>query len=119
MSNRISDNLSGEKIKKLLSAVGSKPTEDGSQVDAKEHNWREPHYFSNEQLEKLAFFTEKLATGMTKKFTDFCRSRFEVTIDSTTQHFADDFFSQSSDDEHNIFYLPFTMLIYLTLECLS
>jgi flagellar motor switch protein FliM len=105
MSNRTSDNLSREKIQKLLSAVGTKPAPDDSQIEAKELNWCEPHYFSNEQLQKITLFTEKLAQALAKKFTDFCRSRFEVTIGSTTQHFANDFFSQSAKDGGNIFYL--------------
>jgi len=107
MSDRISDNLSREKIQKLLSAVGSKPATDGPQIEAKELNWCEPHYFSNEQLANLTLFTEKLAQALAKKFTDFCRSRFEVTIDPASQHFADDFFSRSAKDGSNVFYLPF------------
>jgi len=107
MSNKASDNLTGEKIQQLLSAVGSAPAEDNSQIEAKEHNWSEPHYFSNEQLEKLGSFTENVASAIAKKFTDFCRGQFEVAIVSTKQYFANDFINQSSDDEQELFYLPF------------
>ena len=105
MRKRIADNLTGEKIKQLLSAVGSKPVDENSETEAKEHNWREPHYFSNEQLKKLSAFTEELAAAVAGKFADFCKSQFEVTIDSVTQQFAGDFINQSPDGENKVFYL--------------
>ncbi len=106
MSSSIKDNLTKSKIQQLLSAVGSVPTEDSSEIEVEELNWREPHYFSNTQLKTLTDFTEQLAAAIAEKFTDFCCSQFEVTIASTTQYFADEFLNKSSD-EHKVFYLPF------------
>jgi flagellar motor switch protein FliM len=107
MSNNVSDNLSKEKIRRLLAAVGSAPKEESSQLEATEHNWSEPHYFSGEQFKKISSFTETLAAAVAKKFTDFCRGKFEVTVVSTKQYFANDIIKQYSDGEQKFFYLPF------------
>ena len=107
MSGRVTNSLSREKIQQLLTAVGSEPTEDITQVEATEYNWHEPHYFNSEQLEKLGYFTEAVAVAMAQKFSKFCRSEFNVTIASITQHFADELLNQTSDSEQKDYYLPF------------
>ncbi len=107
MSGRVTNSLSREKIQQLLMAVGSKPTEDITQMEATEYNWREPHYFNSEQLVKLDDFAQTAATAVAEKFSEFCRSELNVTIASTTQHFADEFPNQPSDSEQKDYYLPF------------
>ena len=107
MSNKAFDNLTSEKIQQLLAAVGSAPEQENSQIEATEHNWAEPHYFSGEQLKKISSFTEILAAAVAKKFTDFCRGKFEVTSVSTRQFFADEIIKQYSDDQYKFFCLPF------------
>jgi flagellar motor switch protein FliM len=107
MSGRAANNLGNEKIHQLLAAVGSRPTEDTTQIEAQEYNWNEPHYFSSEELVKLNYFAEKVATAVAGKFADFCRSEFDVTIASATQHFADEFLNHPSDGEQKDYYLAF------------
>jgi flagellar motor switch protein FliM len=107
MSNNVCDNLTREKIQQLLSAVGSNPKDESSQIDAVELNWSEPHYFNSEQLEKIELFIQNLTSTIAKKFTDFCRGQFEVTIVSTKQYFTDDFINRSADDGNQYYYLPF------------
>ena len=107
MSGRVTNSLSREKIQQLLMAVGSKPTEDITQEEATKYNWREPHYFNSEQLVKLDDFAQTAATAVAEKFSEFCRSELNVTIASTTQHFADEFPNQPSDSEQKDYYLPF------------
>lgn len=107
MSPRTTDNLSREKIQQLLTAIGSKQAEDTTEIEAIEYNWHEPHYFNSEQLVKLDIFAKKVAALIAKKFTDFCRSRFDVTVVSVTQHFAGEFTNQPSDDKKGDYYLPF------------
>jgi len=107
MSNMVPDNLTSEKIQKLLAAVGSAPKEDGSQIEATEHNWSEPHYFSGEQLEKIGSFADDFTSAVAKKFTDLCRGQFEVTIVSTKQYFADDIMKHCSDGGQKFLYLRF------------
>ncbi len=107
MSNSIKNNLTKPKIQQLLAAVGTAPAEDNSNIEAEEHNWSVPHYFSNKQLTKLSDFTEQLAKSIAEKFVDSCRSQFEVTIDPITQSFADEFVKKTTNEEQNVFYLPF------------
>ena len=99
--------MSREKIQQLLMAIGSAPKEDTAQVDAAQYNWQEPHYFNKEQLVKLGNFADSVASAMAKKFAKFCRSEFNVTISSTTEHYAYEFISQLSDGEQRDYYIPF------------
>lgn len=96
-----------QKIQQLLAAAGSEPTEDTTQIEAAEYNWHEPHYFSAEQLLELENFTGRIAAAMADRFTCFCSSRFDATIVSMTQHFADEFLERSSDGQQKDYYLAF------------
>ncbi|MBA7600641.1 hypothetical protein ES703_07699 [subsurface metagenome] len=107
MSSRATNKLSQEKIHQLLAAVGSKPTEDAAQIEATEYNWRQPHCFDHNQLNKLNEFTKNLAIVVAEKFTDFCHSEFDVTVVSSTQHFAAELLNQTSDSGQNDYYLAF------------
>lgn len=107
MSGIVTNSLSREKIRQLLTAVGSEPTEDIAQVEATEYNWNEPHYFNEEQFVKLNNFADAVAVAVAQEITKLCRSEFNVTIASTTQHFADEFLNQPSDSEQKDYYLPF------------
>lgn len=103
----IKNNLTSAKIQQLLAAVGSAPTEDSSQIETQEYDWSVPHYFNDVQLKKLSDFTEQLARTVAEQFGNFCRSQFEVTIESTDQRFGDEFLNESTDDKEINFYLPF------------
>jgi len=106
MSGRVTKSMSRGKIQQLLMAIGSAPKEDAAQVDAAQYNWQEPHYFNKEQLVKLGNFADTVASAMAKRFTKFCRSEFDVTISTTTQHYAYEILSQL-DGEQRDYYLPF------------
>jgi flagellar motor switch protein FliM len=110
MNNAATKNLSKEKIQQLLAVLGSRTAEDTTKINATEYNWRQPHYCNSSQLNRLDNFTEKLATALAKKFSDFCRSDFNVTIASTTQHFASEFLEQAPDGNSQLtgnYYLVF------------
>ncbi len=99
MSNELKNNLTREKLLQLLAAVGSQRPDDDSNVETTEYDWHQPHYFSDYQLKKLDNFTERVAIAIAKKFTALCQTDFNVTIDSTTQFFADKFLEQLSNDK--------------------
>jgi len=102
------DNISSEKIQKLLAAVGVESEEDTKQnIEAFDYNWNQPHYFSRKQSKTLQVFAEKAATVMTEKLTDFCRADFNVTITSTSEHFANEFLDPSSDSRQSDYFLAF------------
>jgi len=106
MSNAPANNLNRAKIRQLLAAIGSKPADD-TQIEATEYDWHQPHYFSSSQLAKLNNFTKKVATVMAEKFTQLYHSDFNVTITSTTQHFAGELFDQILSSGQNDYYLAF------------
>jgi flagellar motor switch protein FliM len=107
MSVKAVNSMSREKIQQLLMAVGSEPTEDTSQVEATEYDWNKSHYFNKEQLLKINQFAETAAVAMTQQFPKFCRSEFNVTATSITQHYVNDILSQLSDGEQRDYYIPF------------
>jgi flagellar motor switch protein FliM len=105
MSNA-TDNLTKEKIQQLIAAVGVESEEDTKHnIDAFDYNWKQSHFFSKDQLGKLGSFTGNVAQACDKKFTQLYQSDFEVTIISTTQHFASEFAADGSDQSD--YYLSF------------
>lgn len=106
MSSATANDLSREKIQQLLAAVGSGPNEDTSQTEATDYDWRQPHYFSTEQLEKLDCLTKEATGKMAEKFARFCNNDFDVTVVSTTEHFVAELRSRALDDKQS-YNLPF------------
>lgn len=108
MTDTAADKLTGKKIEQLLDAVGVESIEDARQnVEAFEHNWRQPRYFSRPQIKELKLFAENTAETASAKFTQFYQSDFQVTADSTSQHFANEFTRSTSDNENHEFFLLF------------
>ncbi|MHC4241194.1 MAG: FliM/FliN family flagellar motor switch protein [Planctomycetota bacterium] len=107
MSNEPANSLSREKIQQLLAAVGSGPKEDTSQMEAAEYDWQQPHYFSSEQLKRLDDLTKEAAKEIAEKFAKFCNNQFDVTVVSTTEHFADQLRAQDLESKQKNYYLPF------------
>ncbi|MHC4159427.1 MAG: hypothetical protein ACYSSO_10160, partial [Planctomycetota bacterium] len=101
------NNLSREKIQQLLAAIGSKKTEDNSQIEATEYNWHQPHYFSTDQLNKLNNFTEKVALMCAEKLAASYHGSFDVTIASTDLLFTYEFLNQNQDGNQNNHHLTF------------
>jgi flagellar motor switch protein FliM len=107
MSGRVTNSLSKERINQLLVAARSAPKEEAADVEATDYNWHEPHYFNNVQLTKLDDFLKRVALALAKRFSGFCRSEFDVTIASTTQHFAGEFLKPHTDGKSRDYYLAF------------
>jgi len=103
MSDTDADNLSRQKIQQLLAAVGSRPAEDNTETQAKEYDWHQPHYFSIEHLEKLNDFAKDFVTAVAERFNSLYQSDFDVTISSITQHFAAEFYNETSDNQPEYF----------------
>ena len=103
MSNTATRNLSREKIQQILASIGSQVVDESDKVEAAEYNWLQPHCFSSKQLKKLDNFTEKALQGCAEKFAQLYNNDFNVTITSTTQHFAYEF--AAPENEQNDYYL--------------
>lgn len=106
MNGSGASSLSIDKIQQLLMAVGSEPVFEAP-VDAKEYNWHEPHYFNSEQLIKLGYFADTAAVAMAQEFSRFCRSDYDITVTSTTQHYVHEFLRTISRGENKDYYVPF------------
>jgi len=108
MTNEVADNLTKEKIQQLLAAVGHEPHQDAEQnTEAPEHNWRQPHYFSGDQLKIIQYFAERVAAATSCKFGELYHSDFEVTAASTSLHFASELLNPPADNKQPDFYLTF------------
>jgi len=108
MTNAVAAQLSAEKIRQLLAAVRLEPGEDAAKnVELPRYDWRRPHYFSQSQLNELKCFTENVSAAAATKFTRLYRSDYDVTTDSISEHFADEFLCRSSNGEQPDYYLLF------------
>ena len=102
------DNRTAQRIKQLLGTVGAESVEEAKQnVEAFEHDWRRPQYFSRDQLIELKYFAEAVAVAASEKFTQFYQIDFTVTTDSISQHFADEFMRHTPDEENTDLFLRF------------
>ena len=90
MTGVSANHLNQAKIRQLLAAVGSAPAKDEPTVEAVEYNWRDPHYFNEDQLNQLAAVMSQVAARIATTFARFYNSEFQVSPTSITQHFADD-----------------------------
>lgn len=106
MTSSTHNSLTREKIQLLLAAVGGRSDKNTEQnIEAVEYDWRLSHYFDPDQLEKLNDFSQKLAQNLAKKFNRLYYSDFNVTIASTTQHFAGELIAP--DKNKNDYFLSF------------
>ncbi|MHC4122681.1 MAG: FliM/FliN family flagellar motor switch protein [Planctomycetota bacterium] len=97
MSSTVTQNLGREKMQQILASIGSQKVNESDQVEAAEYNWHQPHCFSNDQLKKLDNFTEKVAQSCAEKFAQLYNSDFNVTINLTTQHFANELIASNNN----------------------
>ena len=90
MSDPSANPLSRTKIRQLLTAVGSAPARDESLPHIAEYDWRDPHYFNEDQLNRLAAIMSQVAARIAGTFTRFYSREFNVSPMSINQHYADD-----------------------------
>jgi flagellar motor switch protein FliM len=107
MSDTLENSLSKEKLQQLITAIGSRPVEDTTKIEADEYDWRQPHCFTCEQTTKLDDFAKKMCKVIIRKFTNLCRGNFDVRVDSITQHFAKALLDQLLASEQNDHYIAF------------
>ncbi len=80
--------LSSARVQQLLATVGSAHHQEPAAGAVTEYDWRDPHYFNAEQLNRLAAVMSQVATRMAQAFAHFHNGEFEVSPASVTQHFA-------------------------------
>ena len=88
--------LNRTKIQRLLAAVGTntaaRPSQ--SELDAVAYDWRDPHYFTPDQRNRLAAVMAQVAALLSEKFVHFCGAKSNVTPLAITEQFAGGLSSQ-------------------------
>jgi flagellar motor switch protein FliM len=111
MTQSAENNPGRTKIHQLLASIGSRQPDDSSNIEATDYDWHLPHFFNDKQTKKLAGLTAKAAKLIADKFGVLCQRSFEVTITSTSEHFAGQFLGQDPGVKAqgpNNYYLPFS-----------
>lgn len=90
MTDEAVHSLSRAKIQRLLTAVGSGPPEASAQPqpEVAEYDWRDPHYFTEDQRNRLAAIMSQVAALLSEKFVHFYGAEANVTPIAITQHFG-------------------------------
>lgn len=83
--------LNRARLHRLLAAVGSAPAPAATSASgAAPYDWRDPHYFNEDQRNRLAAVMSQVGAVLSERCAHFFNSEFEVVPVSITQHFADD-----------------------------
>jgi flagellar motor switch protein FliM len=90
MTASSSDPLSSARVRQLLAAVGSAHHQEPATDAVTEYDWRDPHYFNADQLNRLAAVMSQTAARLAQAFAHFHSGEFDVSPTSVTQHFAND-----------------------------
>jgi len=110
MTQPTENNPGRAKIQQLLASIGPKQPDDSGNIEARDYDWHQLHFFNDRQMKKIAGFTSKVATLIAQKFGALCQRDFEVTITSTSEHFAGQFLGQDQGGKPqgiDNYYLPF------------
>jgi len=105
MTDSSAPNLSRAGIHRLLAAVGSAPAAADELPEAALYDWRDPHYFNEDQRHRLAALMSQAAGLLSERFVHFYNGQFDVRPVSINQHFAEDLPRQIDPDRG--FSLPF------------
>jgi len=98
MTDASTSHLSSARVRQLLAAVGSAYEQNGTLGQVAQYDWRDPHYFREDQLNRLAAILSQVAARMAATFAHFHGSEFDVSPISITQHFANDLHDWSGAD---------------------
>jgi flagellar motor switch protein FliM len=80
--------LAHTNIRQLLASVGSGRVRNDSPVEATKRDWRSPHYFSEDQYNRLAAVMSQVAAAIGARLTHFFCCDLEVAPSSILQRFA-------------------------------
>jgi flagellar motor switch protein FliM len=105
MIKKTRNKLTLEKVKQILACVGAKQGQASDQVECKEYDWTQPHYFTMAQLEKLKDFTQTVSSALAATFDRFLRSSFDVQSGQISQHYAQKFINELFENPQNALYL--------------
>lgn len=90
MTDSSAANLNRTKLHQLLAAVGSTPAQSEPTPEAVLYDWRDPHYFDEDQCNRLAAVMSQVSALLAERCAHYFNSEFKVLPTSITQHFAND-----------------------------
>jgi hypothetical protein len=88
MSRLSTANLNHAHFRRLLQAVGSSPAEDAVAAQATKYDWRSPHYFTEEQYNRLAAVMSQVAAVIAAGLGRYFNRELTISPASISQHFA-------------------------------
>jgi flagellar motor switch protein FliM len=80
--------LANANIRRLLATVGSGETRTEAPVEVTQRDWRSPHYFNEEQYNRLAAVMSQIAAAIGARLTHFFCCDLGVAPSSILQRFA-------------------------------
>ena len=109
MTNPLKDKtLTRDKLRQLIDLANKDDVSQQTPPDTEEFDWQQPHRFSPENLVEMDTFANRLAEYIAKTFNALCQGDFEITVSSTTQHFACTIAGETSAEQREHYFLPFT-----------
>jgi flagellar motor switch protein FliM len=88
MSRLPAAHLNHAHLRRLLQAVGSSTAAEADAIEATKHNWRSPHYFTEEQYNRLAAVMSQVAAVIAAGLGRYFNRELTVSPASISQHFA-------------------------------
>jgi flagellar motor switch protein FliM len=99
------NNLTYDKFKQLLAAVGSQRAPDAEQVNCSVYDFRKSHYFNTSQFGKLKDFAATAAKFIASRFFSYYGENYDVTVSGIDQQYAADYSRLTDADTANSFSL--------------
>jgi len=100
-----SANLSYAKVRRLLAAIGSARAVEDAATQVAVHDWRHPHCFIEDQLNRLSAVAGLAATAIAGQLAHFFHCELSVAAAPVTQQFAGS--RQETESSGERYYLTF------------
>ena len=88
MSRLSCAHLNSSNFRRLLAAVGSDHAAEPASTEAAKYNWRSPHYFNEDQYNRLAAVMSQVAAAIGAGFSRSFNKELTVAPASIAQHFT-------------------------------
>jgi len=88
MSRLSAAHLNHANFRRLLQAMGSSPAAEAATAQGTKYNWRSPHYFNEDQYNRLAAVMSQVAAVMAAGLGRYFNRELTVSPASIAQHFA-------------------------------
>jgi len=99
------ENISRDRVLRMLSKLPEKEQNDSDLTDCKDYNWLEPHCFSSAQIEETNLFAGKLAEQIKTQLKKYYGLDFEIKFDSISLLFPEQL---NSENQSGNYCLSFT-----------